>query len=67
MNMMRLTSKSLAKFQRIIDGIYVRNTENPVHDAIGRYHPFDGDGMLPYDAFPAERRNIKIASFAHGV
>ncbi len=29
-----------------IDGIYVRNTENPVHDAIGRYHPFDGDGML---------------------
>ncbi|MEP4052040.1 MAG: carotenoid oxygenase family protein [Litorimonas sp.] len=29
-----------------IDGIYLRNTENPVHDAIGRYHPFDGDGML---------------------
>lgn len=29
-----------------IDGIYVRNTENPVHDSIGRYHPFDGDGMI---------------------
>lgn len=29
-----------------LDGIYVRNTENPVHDAIGKYHPFDGDGML---------------------
>ena len=29
-----------------IDGIYVRNTENPVHKAIGKYHPFDGDGML---------------------
>ncbi len=29
-----------------IAGIYVRNTENPVHDAIGKYHPFDGDGML---------------------
>ncbi|MFC4290848.1 carotenoid oxygenase family protein [Sphingorhabdus arenilitoris] len=29
-----------------IDGVYIRNTENPVHDAIGRYHPFDGDGML---------------------
>jgi carotenoid cleavage dioxygenase-like enzyme len=29
-----------------IDGIYVRNTENPVHDSIGKYHPFDGDGML---------------------
>ena len=29
-----------------LDGIYVRNTENPVHQPIGRYHPFDGDGML---------------------
>lgn len=29
-----------------IDGVYVRNTENPVHQPIGRYHPFDGDGML---------------------
>jgi len=29
-----------------IDGIYVRNTENPVHQPLGRYHPFDGDGML---------------------
>lgn len=27
-------------------GIYIRNTENPLHDALGRYHPFDGDGML---------------------
>ena len=27
-------------------GVYIRNTENPVHAAIGRYHPFDGDGML---------------------
>ncbi|AJQ95103.1 lignostilbene-alpha,beta-dioxygenase-related enzyme [Gynuella sunshinyii YC6258] len=29
-----------------IDGIYVRNTENPVHEPIGFYHPFDGDSML---------------------
>ncbi|MEP2493637.1 MAG: carotenoid oxygenase family protein, partial [Parasphingorhabdus sp.] len=29
-----------------IDGLYIRNTENPVHDSIGRYHPFDGDGMI---------------------
>ena len=29
-----------------IDGLYVRNTENPVHGSIGRYHPFDGDGMI---------------------
>jgi carotenoid cleavage dioxygenase-like enzyme len=29
-----------------LDGIYVRNTENQVHEPIGRYHPFDGDGMI---------------------
>ncbi|WP_417482413.1 carotenoid oxygenase family protein [Maricaulis sp.] len=29
-----------------IDGVYVRNTENPVHGSIGLYHPFDGDGMI---------------------
>ena len=29
-----------------VDGVYLRNTENPVHQAIGRYHPFDGDGMM---------------------
>lgn len=29
-----------------IDGIYIRNTENPVHEPLGFYHPFDGDGML---------------------
>lgn len=27
-----------------IEGIYLRNTENPVHEPLGRYHPFDGDG-----------------------
>ncbi len=27
-------------------GVYIRNTENPLFHAIGRYHPFDGDGML---------------------
>ena len=31
---------------RDLAGVYVRNTENPLHEAIGRYHPFDGDGML---------------------
>ena len=29
-----------------LDGVYLRNTENPVHPSIGMYHPFDGDGML---------------------
>lgn len=29
-----------------LDGVYLRNTENPVHPALAPYHPFDGDGML---------------------
>ena len=34
-----------------IDGVYLRNTEIPVHEPIGRYHPFDGDGMLHMISF----------------
>ncbi len=43
-----------------IDGVYLRNTENPLHDSIGRYHPFDGDGMIHMLSFrngEAEYRN----------
>ncbi len=43
-----------------LDGVYLRNTENPVHEAIGRYHPFDGDGMIHMMRFQgskAEYRN----------
>jgi carotenoid cleavage dioxygenase-like enzyme len=29
-----------------LDGVYLRNTENPAHEPLGRYHPFDGDGMV---------------------
>jgi carotenoid cleavage dioxygenase len=29
-----------------IDGVYLRNTENQIHQPLGRFHPFDGDGML---------------------
>ena len=36
----------IGEIPKDIDGVYVRNTENPVHQAIGLYHPFDGDGML---------------------
>ena len=45
---------------RDIDGVYVRTTENPVHEPIGRYHPFDGDGMIHIMSFTdgkAEYRN----------
>lgn len=31
---------------RDIDGVYLRNTENQLHQPLGRYHPFDGDGMI---------------------
>lgn len=48
-----------------LNGIYIRNTENPVHDSLGRYHPFDGDGMLHSIAFEnghCEYRNRFIAT-----
>ncbi|MEO8858994.1 MAG: carotenoid oxygenase family protein [Burkholderiaceae bacterium] len=43
-----------------LDGVYLRNTQNPVYQSIGRYHPFDGDGMLHMISFKdgkAEYRN----------
>lgn len=43
-----------------LKGVYIRNTENPVHEALGRYHPFDGDGMLhsiSFDNGRCEYRN----------
>lgn len=43
-----------------IDGVYIRNTENQIHEPIGRYHPFDGDGMIHMISFEggeAEYRN----------
>ncbi len=51
-----------------IDGIYLRNTENQIHQPIGRYHPFEGDGMLHSMAIRngrAEYRNrvVKTAAF----
>ena len=29
-----------------LDGVYLRNTENPMHPSLKNYHPFDGDGMV---------------------
>jgi len=56
------------KVPQDICGIYIRNTENPVHEPIGRYHPFDGDGMLHqvvFDQGKATYRNrfIRTKSF----
>lgn len=36
----------IGEIPKDIDGVYLRNTENQIHEAIGRYHPFDGDGMI---------------------
>jgi carotenoid cleavage dioxygenase-like enzyme len=50
----------IGQIPKDIDGVYVRNTENPVHDPIGMYHPFDGDGMIHVMSFKdgkAEYRN----------
>ena len=44
-------------------GVYLRNTENPVHDSIGRYHPFDGDGMLHAMSFLAGDGNAGRAVY----
>ena len=42
-----------------LDGVYLRNTENPIHDAIGRYHPFDGDGMFHAIRFGGGRASYR--------
>lgn len=41
----------IGKIPDDIDGVYIRNTENPLHKSHGRYHPFDGDGMLHLMSF----------------
>ena len=38
---------------RDLDGVYIRNTEQPTHQPIGNYHPFDGDAMLHQVEFTA--------------
>jgi carotenoid cleavage dioxygenase len=40
-------------------GVYLRNTENPVLPSIGRYHPFDGDGMVHAVRFAGGRADYR--------
>ena len=36
----------IGEIPRDLDGVYLRNGPNPQHDPVGRYHWFDGDGMV---------------------
>ncbi len=42
-----------------IDGVYLRNTQNPLFQSMGRYHPFDGDGMIHMAAFQNGRMRYR--------
>jgi len=36
----------IGEIPRRLNGVYLRNTQNPVHQPLGTYHAFDGDGMV---------------------
>lgn len=42
-----------------LHGVYLRNSENPVQQPLGRYHPFDGDGMLHAISFKDGRASYR--------
>ena len=52
-----------------LNGVYLRNTENPLLPPIDRYHPFDGDGMIHAISFEAgeamyRNRFVRTEGFA---
>lgn len=52
--------KVIGEIPRDLHGMFVRNHHNQVHEPLGTYHPFDGDGMLHAMRFEngrAEYRN----------
>jgi carotenoid cleavage dioxygenase len=57
----------IGKIPERLNGVYLRNTQNPVHQPLGTYHPFDGDGMLhlmSFDKGRCEYRNRFIRTKA---
>jgi carotenoid cleavage dioxygenase-like enzyme len=44
---------------RDLNGVYLRTGPNPRHAPIGRYHPFDGDGMIHAAEFRAGRLTVR--------
>jgi len=51
--------ESKEKIPEDIEGVYLRNTENQIHEPIGRYHPFDGDGMIHSISFKNGKANYR--------
>ena len=52
--------KVIGEIPKDLSGMFVRNHHNQVHEPLGNYHPFDGDGMLHAMRFEngrAEYRN----------
>ncbi|PUE36781.1 carotenoid oxygenase family protein [Limnohabitans sp. Hippo4] len=45
----------IGEIPKRLNGVYLRNTQNPVHQPLGTYHPFDGDGMLHLMSFEKGR------------
>ena len=42
-----------------LNGVYLRNTENPLVPNTDRYHPFDGDGMIHQIDFKGGKANYR--------
>ena len=52
---------SIGSIPKDFDGVYLRNTENQIHEPIGRFHPFDGDGLLHSIVFKMEKQITEIS------
>ena len=38
--------KVIGDIPKDLNGVYLRNGHNQIHAPLGKYHPFDGDGMI---------------------
>ena len=36
----------IGEIPKDLNGVYLRNGHNQIHEPMGKYHPFDGDGMV---------------------
>ncbi|MDV6377461.1 carotenoid oxygenase family protein [Sporosarcina sp. GW1-11] len=62
------TMQVIGEIPKDLHGIYIRNTHNQVHEPLGIYHPFDGDGMLHaihFENGKAEYRNRFVQTIGY--